>query len=368
MPAGRLTQYDRILGNFWPEYDVFDGLTHDFSIDFFRVCQEEAWDLYGRSPLYLPSDNLLHDPNFVFRALMTLDGKPYADRFPIVVPSLDRKVRVYPYWTLRVDDARGLVEELHHRLLELKRNAPEMVEELPCLRDLEQLCRRWNAKNPPYVLGEDQKTSIENIQGQFPAQGGMHDVLCRLLQGLSHRKAKMHVLGEFCGKQEPYEKNKIVLYLENIVEAWEKLALNDDTFSFNDFAREIVAHEMFHFIHFQMIGDTHPDAQRHWFAPDYQTLRSVAQECLAMYFEMFWLCEHRISPELVARLVLLKKNRLDYPAWPYAAIRACRCLIRPSNRSAVFRGTADPKAIFKASLRSWPEAYQMILDGDPLLH
>lgn len=370
MAVGHLTAFDKAIGNIWPLYDVFDGLTQDLSIDFFRTCEEEAWQLYGASPLYVPTENLFYDPNASYRALMTRDGEPYAHRFPTVAPSMERKVRVYPYWTLCAEEPRDLAGDLYVRLLEWKKHCAGMERELPFLQELEQLCRRWLGQVPPLILDDEQKKRMEDVRAQLPALGDpchIESVLDAILTGLRQESIQMHVLGEFLGKSKERVHNTIVLYLANIVDAWRRKEKMDG-FDFNDYVREIVAHEMFHFIHFQMVDDAHPDPQRHWFAPAAQAQRATVQECLALCFEMVWLRAQRVRLGLIAKLVLQGKNRLDYPAWPYASIRACRWPYPLPTDVAGFSGRADPKEIFEASFQSWSAAYHVILKGDPFMY
>lgn len=366
--------FDRILsaGTAWylPQnfiYDVDKYLNLQAIIDLKKLIYDHTLLVDEKTTeSYMKSIRQLFQKKFLSNRDSGIKELP----FPSLNFSPERKIREYPYWILE-DNQQGLMMKLYHRFTDWVDRFPRLVE-FSELRDLQSLCReaafRWETKDAVVVLSEHQKKTIEDAYARIDESEDVfhvRDVLLEILETLRRYAYQTSVMGTFHGKGNS---GIVTIYPLNILDAFEEL--DGDLrhyFDYDDYYRDVLAHELFHCFHYQLSYATHQDSEDYWFASDEPSVRSTVKECLASYFEVLWLSQCW-NEDCIQALVLTKGEKIDFPAWPYSAVRACQLPRLVTGKRMSGGGYANPLSIFTNSLKDWDLAYREIVKGAPPKH
>lgn len=142
----------------------------------------------------------------------------------------------------------------------------------------------------------------------------------------------------------------IVIYYCNICELCAK-----DNLDFKEYLSSVLAHEIFHALHFACCDKTQEWKQMdYWNGVGYEYAKvSAVRESLAEYFRYLWLMKQRQEALLVIMHKELAKTYATVPNYPYAGVK--HLLSEEALESAKFH------SVLESSLVNWQEAYELLI-------
>lgn len=185
----------------------------------------------------------------------------------------------------------------------------------------------------------------------------------KIISKLKDVKFTHNVLGRY-----NYTKNRIFLYIDNIVDYFIDAPFEDKATKIKTGLEIVLAHEVFHAIHFHSMGSTYDTKLENWsYTPEDEPYQKSVIEGLARWFEYDWCLrrqdDNKINTKITNWYIEELHNELDnflYPQWPYAAARV---IIQFGPTSWFFA-----KEIIKKTLDSkedhWKKAYEFLVRYD----
>jgi hypothetical protein len=179
----------------------------------------------------------------------------------------------------------------------------------------------------------------------------------KIYSALTSQKLKAARLGEF----NP-QTNTIILYPKNIVAHFRDIPCFSEEEKFMIGLETVLAHELFHAIHYNLMGDTDAQRERLWKCSlAEKRYKESVVEGLAKWFEYFWL-DRQLHIKSLSEEINKELNLYDYPEWPYAAARA---FVYAGEYS--FGNVLD---VFDASINQspshWRDSFERLDSFDPL--
>ena len=230
-------------------------------------------------------------------------------------------------------DIRGIIKY---------RDESNSIKELPCLaEELEEIINK-------------SKPSAERNAAK------------RIASNLKSSKKDVPLLGIYSPNN-----NKITLYINSIVDYYQNAPNSDFRTQIIAGLEIVFAHELFHAIHFNLMGKTHTQQKKWWNckSKDKEAQESVI-EGLARWFEYAWCnyCYNHNSNSFAKPVYewCLQETRKElndytYPDWPYAAARAFIINGKPNidNAHKVFHLSLNQYA------EHWHDSYELLKHLDP---
>ena len=179
----------------------------------------------------------------------------------------------------------------------------------------------------------------------------------KIYSALTSQKLKAARLGEFYPQT-----NTIILYPKNIVAHFRDIPCFSEEEKFMIGLETVLAHELFHAIHYNLMGDTDAQRERLWKCSLAEKgYKESVVEGLAKWFEYFWL-DRQLHIKSLSEEINKELNLYDYPEWPYAAARA---FVYAGEYS--FGNVLD---VFDASINQspshWRDSFERLDSFDPL--
>ena len=179
----------------------------------------------------------------------------------------------------------------------------------------------------------------------------------KIYSALTSQKLKAGRLGEFYPQT-----NTIILYPKNIVAHFRDIPCFSEEEKFMIGLETVLAHELFHAIHYNLMGDTDAQRERLWKCSLAEKgYKESVVEGLAKWFEYFWL-DRQLHIKSLSEEINKELNLYDYPEWPYAAARA---FVYAGEYS--FGNVLD---VFDASINQspshWRDSFERLDSFDPL--
>lgn len=198
----------------------------------------------------------------------------------------------------------------------------------------------------------------EYAHGEYRHTDGFSKI-GKIISKLKNLKTTASLLGIY-----DYTKNRITLYIYNIAKHFTKAPNPDDALKIKTGLEIVLAHEVFHAIHFHMLGTNYQRREAKWNAtPRHKDYQKCVTEGLARWFEYTWCDENQYSNDIYKWHMQETEDELkcyDYPGWPYAAAKA---FIK--NGRIDYPAAAE---VFQMSLHyssgHWKAAYQLLVDFD----
>lgn len=142
----------------------------------------------------------------------------------------------------------------------------------------------------------------------------------------------------------------IVIYYCNVCELCAKDGLN-----FEDYIASVLAHEVFHALHFACCDGTQKWKQMdYWNGVGYGYAKvSTVRESLAEYFRYLWLVQNRQDALLAIMFEELVEPYAVVPSFPYAGVK--HLLTEAALENEKWR------SVLASSLVNWQEAYEKLI-------
>ena len=142
----------------------------------------------------------------------------------------------------------------------------------------------------------------------------------------------------------------IVIYYCNVCQLCEKHGLN-----FEDYIVSVLAHEIFHALHFACCDKTQEWQQmKYWNGTGYEYAKvSAVRESLAEYFRYLWLMKQRQEALLAIMHKELAKPYATVPNYPYSGVKLL--FSEETLENARFH------SVLESSLVNWQEAYELLI-------
>ncbi len=234
---------------------------------------------------------------------------------PKIVPSDETPSRTFGKY-----DTEDLIEELETYIDKLREeNLGELIKLLKrILWVLSGDARYDGMENTLTVLVAKAEKEVERLGSEFDLASVM-----KVLQKIKERKIEHKILGKYRYSDEYGKKdNSIVIYGENIISCY---GATYDSKKVRQALEFVFVHEMFHAIHFWLMGKNDSMRFATW-AYKFKRNRDIHNderntilESLATYFELQW-CIRKCQWH-VAELERDMTSYL-YPAYPYAGLIA----------------------------------------------
>ena len=179
----------------------------------------------------------------------------------------------------------------------------------------------------------------------------------KIYSALTTQKLKADKLGEYSPQT-----NTIVLYPKNILAHFSNIPCFNVEEKFMIGIETILAHELFHAIHYNLMSDTDDQRTKLWKCSTTEKwYKESVVEGLAKWFEYFWI-DYRLGIKSLIEEIDKELNLYDYPEWPYAAARSFIYTGEYSNCNAldVFNVSINP------SPSHWRDSYALLDSFDPL--
>lgn len=179
----------------------------------------------------------------------------------------------------------------------------------------------------------------------------------KIYSALTTQKLKADKLGEYSPQT-----NTIILYPKSIVVHFRDIPCFSEEEKFMIGMETVLAHELFHAIHYNLMGDTDAQRERLWKCSLAEKgYKESVVEGLAKWFEYFWL-DRQLHIKSLSEEINKELNLYDYPEWPYAAARAFVYAGEYSfgNVLDVFDASINP------SPSHWRDSYALLDSFDPL--
>lgn len=233
------------------------------------------------------------------------------------------------------------------------------------LADIAGILRRNDEDNHNKAVKEitayAERILEEHAHGEYRHTDGFSKI-GKIISKLKNLKSTASLLGIY-----DYTKNRITLYIYNIVKHFTKAPNPDDALKIKTGLEIVLAHEVFHAIHFHMLGINYQRREEKWNAtPRHKDYQKCVTEGLARWFEYTWCDENQYNNDIYKWHMQETEDELknyDYPGWPYAAAKAF-----------IKNGRIDYPAaeeVFQMSLHyssgHWKAAYQILVSCDESL-
>ena len=142
----------------------------------------------------------------------------------------------------------------------------------------------------------------------------------------------------------------IVIYYCNICELCAK-----DNLELKDYLASVLAHEIFHALHFACCDATQEWKQMdYWNGVGYEYAKvSAVRESLAEYFRYLWLIKNQQELLLAKMKLDLAEHYATVPNYPYAGVK--HLLSEETLENAKFY------SVLESSLVNWQEAYELLI-------
>ncbi|MDO4755028.1 MAG: hypothetical protein Q4A54_01695 [Parabacteroides sp.] len=181
-----------------------------------------------------------------------------------------------------------------------------------------------------------------------------------ILDALKNIRHTVKVMGTY----DP-DKNKITLYVNTIADYFDKAPIAYDREKILTGMEIVLAHELFHFIHFQAGGHNKTERKKTWNCTSRNLhCKESVTEGLARWFEYMWCDVGRYGNKVYdwyIQEIRSECRRLYYPGWPYAAAGAF--IFNNQN------GCTEALHVFEESLAPesdhWEASYELLCSYDP---